>query len=295
MNKKIIFEEIKRLSEVINEQTAAITSYTNVVPLIEIDIVLDNIKKLYQCYKDLSDCSSKPKNIVVDKKSETDKVISNVEHKFDEEIVNTPNVELSNKTLDEKDKKLDEKEIISEEITEQVIANQPQNVQEAEPTDLSFDKNEPATDLFSTTETEKEKVQQPSQRKKSKTTQSQGLDLFAENNNKPIVADKFKDDKKSLNDIIAEQANNNSIASKMQQSPITDLKTAIRINEKFLFINNLFDGNMQDYNIFIDALNEKQNLNEANEFINLCKEKNEWDINNESYLMLIDLVSRRFL
>jgi len=42
MNKKLIIDEIKILNEVINDQINSITNYSDLVPVIEIDILLDN-------------------------------------------------------------------------------------------------------------------------------------------------------------------------------------------------------------------------------------------------------------
>ena len=42
-----------------------------------------------------------------------------------------------------------------------------------------------------------------------------------------------------------------------------DLKDAIGINEKFLFINELFDGNLQDYSEALNKLNAFENLQSA--------------------------------
>lgn len=292
MNRKIIFEEIKRLAETIYEQTEAITNYSTAIPVIEIDIVLDNVRKLYQSYKTLEDCTSKT-NITSENITLAENIVDNISTS---EVAVTPEVELSqvkepiNVIVDNEIQSLPE-QIVNKTIEIENVVESDSKLNELI---VEKDNISDVPDLFANVVPEISKNSQDANRKKAKPAQAQGLDLFAENNNKPIVADKFKDEKKSLNDIIAGNNQNNSIGSKMQQSPIADLRTAIRINEKFLFINNLFDGNMQEYNTFIDALNEKKNINEANEFVDLNKEKLEWEDNNESFLMLKNLVSRRF-
>ena len=51
--------------------------------------------------------------------------------------------------------------------------------------------------------------------------------------------------------------------SKLQNKPITDLAKAIGINDKFLFIKELFGGDSDLYNQTIKHLNHFTDLNEA--------------------------------
>ena len=271
MNKKLIIDEIKILNEVINDQINSITNYSDLVPVIEIDILLDNIKKLYQSIKEFEKDQSNfiNKNITV---------VNNVK---DNELSFELNGKIENAqvTINEENKSITADNIkIIEDIVDKknVIATTP--------------------NLFTRIETDErpDDKQYDARKKKNQNLQKQTIDLFAETNNKKTIADKYKDDKKSLNEIIAKDANNETIGAKMQKTPISDLRTAIRINEKFLFINNLFDGDMQDYNNFIEILNNKNNLKEAKDFIKSIQEERSWNIYSESYLMLMDLIYRRF-
>ena len=47
-----------------------------------------------------------------------------------------------------------------------------------------------------------------------------------------------------------------SIAERMQKSSISNIREAIGINEKFLFINELFNGDLGRYNKILDDINE---------------------------------------
>jgi hypothetical protein len=78
--------------------------------------------------------------------------------------------------------------------------------------------------------------------------------------------------------------------------PVSDLKSAIGINEKFLFINELFDGSLEEYNASIDLLNNCQNASEAEQKIFLeLQPKYHWDMNNPATKSLMALVERRFI
>jgi hypothetical protein len=85
-----------------------------------------------------------------------------------------------------------------------------------------------------------------------------------------------------------------SLADKMQESRITDLRQSIGINEKFLFINELFNGDMGRYNKAIDELNEMKILKGAETFLLELKVQNQWNNEMPAYLKLKDLIERKY-
>ena len=86
----------------------------------------------------------------------------------------------------------------------------------------------------------------------------------------------------------------NSLAARLQKKPVTDLMTAIGINDKFLLLNELFAGSMEKYNKSIRALNNFPTLLGAVTFMNELQIEFQWDVNAEAYKKLKDLVERRF-
>lgn len=85
-----------------------------------------------------------------------------------------------------------------------------------------------------------------------------------------------------------------SLAAKLQQAPGRDLKSVIGINDKFLFVNELFGGSMEKYNKSIENLNDLKTLNGAMIYLNELKIELQWNSSNEAYLKLKNLVSRKF-
>ena len=86
----------------------------------------------------------------------------------------------------------------------------------------------------------------------------------------------------------------NTLAAKLQQAPVRDLKSAIGINDKFLFVNELFGGSMEKYNKSIENLNDLKTLNGAMIYLNELKIELQWNSSNEAYQKLKDLVSHKF-
>jgi hypothetical protein len=71
---------------------------------------------------------------------------------------------------------------------------------------------------------------------------------------------------KTVSDVLQSNGDN-SLASKIQQHRISDIKAAIGINDKFTFINDLFKGEIHRYSQSIEKLNNMENYQEAMEYV----------------------------
>jgi len=105
----------------------------------------------------------------------------------------------------------------------------------------------------------------------------------------------LKSDKKSLNDLLTEKKEDQSLGTKFQQSYIPDLTKAIAINEKFTFIRELFRNSGMDFSNAIQKLNDCENIDAAFNLMEELKHQYLWDTTSSTYLSLCDLVRRRFL
>ncbi len=85
-----------------------------------------------------------------------------------------------------------------------------------------------------------------------------------------------------------------SIAEKMQKSHISNIREAIGINEKFLFINELFNGDMGRYNKILDDINDLPTRHGVETYLFELKIQFQWADDNEAYLKLKELMERKF-
>lgn len=99
--------------------------------------------------------------------------------------------------------------------------------------------------------------------------------------------------KRSLNDLLGKE--DNSLASQFQHSHIDDLSKAISLNDKFLYIKELFKGKGEDFSKAIQKLNVCPNIDEAFQTIDMLKKYYAWDTDSSAYLALCDLVRRKFV
>ncbi len=260
MDKAIIIENISRQLDLIHEQNNNIRVCNGKIPQIDIDIIKANIRKLYEQY-----CELEKANLVL--------TVDKIKAKENLTSINEPKIA---------DEKL--MEVVSKirEVKE-IIAEKPQASVVHEPNEIVIEKETKAI-------IEENPVMDTPQVAKNETKH----DLFA-NTEATTIADKYKNDTKSLNEKIQTHTHEKSISSRMQRNAIKDLKSAIGINEKFLFINELFKGNMREYNDSIIKLNDFNSLTEAQNFLAELKEKHKWDDEMHAYSTIKDFVERKYL
>lgn len=87
----------------------------------------------------------------------------------------------------------------------------------------------------------------------------------------------------------------NSLAARLQRQPVSDIKTAIMLNDRIMIINDLFKGSSERYIKAINELNEFPTLGGALVYMSELRVEFQWDIESEAYLKLKELVERRFL
>lgn len=97
----------------------------------------------------------------------------------------------------------------------------------------------------------------------------------------------------SLNDKLKEEKT--ELAHTLKDSPVKDLRKAIGVNDKFLFINELFRGDEAMYDRSIKTINGFQILAEAEYWITReLKVKLGWNEKNETVKHFDQVVRRRF-
>ncbi|MEA3477255.1 MAG: hypothetical protein U9R60_03685 [Bacteroidota bacterium] len=97
------------------------------------------------------------------------------------------------------------------------------------------------------------------------------------------LADKFMD------------SDDKTLAARIKMNPIQDLKTAIGLNDKFLFIKELFNNNLLEYNEALEHLNATNSLENAQAYLTSLKEVHQWTEEMEHFLLFRDYVERKYL
>jgi hypothetical protein len=92
---------------------------------------------------------------------------------------------------------------------------------------------------------------------------------------------------RSLNDVIGE---NKSAETNLSNSSISSLRATIGLNDRFLFIREIFNNNSEKYNTVIDQLDKMETIQQAVDYlkVNLSLQK------NDTSLKFVELLKRRF-
>lgn len=113
-------------------------------------------------------------------------------------------------------------------------------------------------------------------------------------NKKPetgIVADTFINLPDSINEKLGSLREEEDIPDYLKSKPLANLSQAIGVNDRFLFIRELFDGNPDSYNLAIMKIDNAGTLADAKMLINnIAGEKKD----TEAARQLLDLVKRKF-
>lgn len=86
-----------------------------------------------------------------------------------------------------------------------------------------------------------------------------------------------------------------SLSEQLRKQPIADLMTAIGLNERYLYANELFDGDMEAFREVIKILNEFDDRDQAVEYFkNQLIPTYEWKADHDLVKALYLLVERRY-
>ena len=302
MNSTIIKEELNWLIEAINEQFETIRSYDDRIPQIEFDILMENIRKFYEDLRRLQHLHEmqllpgqksiaqpqphgKPtESIVSAPETVTPAVKERSSVPVSTEAAVTPSVapvvslntnpptEPASAAPFRSGKPVEAPRKDQPVVPAPDTLTPPDPHPEKEETEstpairVRFDKPDPMP---------KEHAATP-----KKQSRSREMDLFA--SEEPTFSIKLQ------------EAREKSLGPKVPSDRIENLKSAININEKFMFINDLFDGNLREYNETIETLNGFKSLDQANDFLDLMRRKNFWDTGSNAFKRLKELLERKF-
>lgn len=106
------------------------------------------------------------------------------------------------------------------------------------------------------------------------------IDLFS--TTEPTVSDKYS------------EQHTVTVADRINKEGINEFREAIGINEKFLFINELFNGDMSKYNKVIDELDSFSTFKGAETYLLELKVQNQWAEDHPAFIKLLELLKRKF-
>jgi hypothetical protein len=99
----------------------------------------------------------------------------------------------------------------------------------------------------------------------------------------------------TMNDILASQTSQNTVSSQFNQRQVNDLKSLINLNDKLLFVRDLFNGHSLAYSEAIEILNRFDNFESADNFLKQnYLSKNNWAEKQHVADKFYEILNKRF-
>lgn len=108
------------------------------------------------------------------------------------------------------------------------------------------------------------------------------------------INEKFKTQKQTLLDTLGAEKKE-AIIDIHEKKPLEGIKKSITINQRFMFENDLFNGDKDEFEMVVNYLDKCVKNQEAMEFINenYVKKKN-WDMKKEVVIEFFNVINKRF-
>ncbi|MEN8117280.1 MAG: hypothetical protein ABFS16_09895 [Bacteroidota bacterium] len=113
------------------------------------------------------------------------------------------------------------------------------------------------------------------------------VDEEVKDNGNKRLGDSFSKEK-SVNELV--NTDTNKLEHKISNLPVSSIKAAIGINDRFQYIRELFDGNAD---VFSKAVAKLDTMNNIQEAVKYLQQNYKWK-KNETSLKFVNLVKRRF-
>ena len=253
---------------------------------LDIDLLMENTRKLYDtiCSVELGVEESEVRNEELGMEEDADSEVIEFEEEnenHEEEIIDFEDNEEGNDYVEEEDEVDDDDADMVWDFTkseeELGVRNEELGVEEDFDNDDNIDDN--LDDDTEGVDSSDDEIIEP-----KKEEEDSGIRVYR------IVRDNVP----TLGDLL-EKTEDNSLAARLQRKPVSDLISAIGINDKFLFLNELFSGSMEKYNKSIRSLNSFSTLLGAKTYMSELQIEFQWDCDSDAYKKLADLVERRFI
>lgn len=99
----------------------------------------------------------------------------------------------------------------------------------------------------------------------------------------------------TINELLSEKSSSNTLASQFSQQPVKDLKSIINLNDKLLFVKDLFKGYSLAYSEAIEFLNRFDSFETADNFLKTnYAAKNSWSEKEATVEKFYEILNRRF-
>ena len=210
---------------------------------------------------------------------------------LENEIVQEPKTTIFHFSLDEKPEEMVfdfEKELNVEEVFDRALSIEEMEILKSK-TQLNSDFDIESDSEIQPDEEEEEMVQEPF-------LMIIEDPIVAEEENVAPITEEIESKKMTLNELLSSQLESRNSSSDILKKVSGDLKSAISLNDKMLFIKSLFNGYSLSYSEAIEILNRFDSFESADNFlIKNYAQKNNWQDKQEVVDRFYEYLNRKFV
>ncbi|MAC94244.1 MAG: hypothetical protein CMC96_01950 [Flavobacteriales bacterium] len=269
-------KEITALIDNIKMHSDRLTESKN-VPILELSVILSKITRLHEKTVILKYLLAKEQNHEEEEFGIED-IYKEKEH-LEKEI---PQIETSREEEKEENTPPVNKSLIDNQSVEKTIEEEPE-VEEKEEAETETEEKASKVEVNE----DDKPTHSPEESVEKKETQPKTEEIISSIEVEPKELP-------DLNEQYAEEEDP-SLSEQLRKQPIADLMTAIGLNERYLYANELFDGDIEAFREVVKILNEFGHKEQALKYF---KEQliptYEWDAKNDLVKALYLLVERRY-
>jgi len=253
------------------------------LPSIDIDLILSDIRSVYEKISDLKSETIKPEGIKPEETGKTENIPSSI----------SPASEASSTQAKAAVSKVAETPVSDARADASKVAETPVSDAQANASKVAETAPEIKTADSPSPEREKDITEKTLEIRAEETSTKKADHVLEKTGEEPTtLGDKYKGEKKFINERLAEKGKKQDISSKIQSKPIQNISSSMGINDRFKLINDLFNGDKDSYQNTISILDGASNFNEA---FNYITSSFDWDLEEDSAQKLLELVRRKFI
>lgn len=321
MDASRIHEDITHTLYKVEEQYARIIQFNNNIPTLEIDLALKDIQELYECFLDLKSAavhhrranlaSMASKAVAASEESEkVEAPVAKAEVVIEKPAEVKPVEKVAEVKAEEIQEKINTKAAIEEEEPEEVKVEEVSKIEES-PSPIAWQKTINGTEIKEDVKAKTPpanvsvvnnaapniapKVDLLKEREKDFVPTVRKIEFKPEPSSAEPKKESIFEKAASLYDKIAKPVAEKTVTSTANRQPISNIKSAIGINEKFIYLKELFKNNVTDYNEALEKLNNFDSYSDAEDCFQDMKTKYSWDPESKSFQGLAELLNRRYL
>ncbi len=170
--------------------------------------------------------------------------------------------------------------------TDEILTSDPEPETEIEPEIFQAPEVEQQEEVIMETAPEEEFVSEVEKETLEEIKAGDVLDLF----NEPQIPD----EKKAPAEIDEKLNEKETVADRLRKDKLESIKSAIGINEKFFFLNELFGGDLQAYNDNIKKLDAQISQEDAFDFLKELSELYGWEKESEAVEQITTMLNNKF-